>query len=416
MVSPYDASLLLYNITLIPIIFFSFIFLLFALISLIIGNEEEEVKSPHLSKVPFVSVQIPVYNDDCANKCVEMCEEFDYPKDRYEIIIVDDSTNRKIAGMLKGYAERNPALVKYIHRDNRDGFKPGALKNAMSITKGELIAIFDSDWRPEKNFLRRIVKPFIEDDRVAIVQAKQGIVNLNTNLISRFAGYLLIILHEVFMPIHNRANTVFFCGTGGAIRRDAIEKAGGWNTGSITEDADLSVKILLKGYKSVYVNMPIPSEVPVTFEGFIKQQMRWCYGLTRVFFDNIKGIFSRKLSNKQRTMIMFSTLGNITAPLVLLMTIFGMLGWFMGAPTLFKWGDIITFLSKFLYTSGFLALGILALYRRKQMKDFSYLLLASFSVSLVLLAFNSFAFIRATINKPLFWYRTPKAGNKVART
>ena len=419
MINLHEMTIFVYNLALLPVIFSSVFFLFLAIISLFV-DDKKSVSNPirikSLGGMPFVSVQIPVYNDDCAVKCLEKCMSFDYPKKMYEIIIVDDSTDKNVSVLLRGYADRNRGFIKYIHRDNRDGFKPGALQNAMKITKGKIIVLFDSDWRPPKNFLKDIIKPFLEDDNVAIVQAKQGIRNLRHNLISRFAGYLLMIFHSGMMPIYKKTNAVFFCGTGGAIRADILNDVGGWNVKSLTEDADLSVKIIAAGYKTVYINLSVSSEVPHTFAGFVKQQMRWSYGLTRVFFDNIREILlSRKMSFSQRAMITYSSLGHVSAPLVLIMTIFGMLSWFTGEPQLFNWGDVIRIITIFLYTSGFLAICILTLYREEKIRDFPNLLLCALSVSFVLIIFNSVAFFKALLNMPLFWHRTPKSANRLVR-
>ncbi|NTV23265.1 MAG: glycosyltransferase [Nanoarchaeota archaeon] len=407
MISAQGMTLFIYNLAIVPVIFFSIIFLVIAFLNLFISPE---TRLPKLKKYPKISVQIPVYNDPIAAKCIRNCMKFDYPD--FEIIIVDDSTDKKTSAALRIFSEKNPEIIKYIHRDNRAGFKPGALINAMSITKGEVVVLFDSDWRPEKDFLQKIVAPMQGDPNVAIVQARQGFCNDKTNLVSRFASYLLKIHHNLMMPIHSRANSVFFCGTAGAIRRSALEKIGGWNDKSITEDADLSVKLLSKGYKIVYINVPVASEVPTTIEGFVKQQMRWCYGLTRTFFDNFHEIFtSKKLSFMQRMMITYNTLGNMVSPVVILMTLSGTLGWFLGEPQLFKPADLVDFGLKFVYTSGFLMLGGIALARENQLEDFPYLVLGTFTVSLVLVTFNSVAFIKAVLNQPLHWHRTPKTGS-----
>ena len=123
MLSAQEFAIFMYNLTLIPVIFFSVLFLLLALANMFISKEKKPASFS--GKFPFVSVQIPVYNDDVASSCIERCMRFDYPKNRYEIIIVDDSSNGKIIRKLKGYSIRNPGFVKYIHRDNRDGFKAG---------------------------------------------------------------------------------------------------------------------------------------------------------------------------------------------------------------------------------------------------------------------------------------------------
>lgn len=410
MITSYELTLFIYNLSLLPIIFLSILFLTLTLINIFLGTREKQ-RFKKLDKLPFISVQIPTYNDPIAERCVRKCMDFDYPKDKYEIIIVDDSTNIQTQMTLRKFADDNPNFIKYSHRDNREGFKPGALKNAMKITRGELIVIFDADWIPAKNFLKKIVKPF-SDPNVAIVQTRQGFYNKDTNLITRFAAYLLMIYHTIMMPINNKINCVFFCGTAGALRRSAFEKVGGWNLHSITEDSDLSVNLLLKGYKSVYLDFETPSEVPDTFEGFIKQQMRWCYGGARVFFDNaFKILFKKGLSIKQRMMVMFITLGNMGAPFVVIMTIFGFSGWFLGEPTLFKWQDILDLSVRMIYTAGFLLMGLITLIKLERTKEFGHLVMSAFTVGLVLAFSNSIAFSKAVLNKPLHWYCTPKVEN-----
>ncbi|MBW2970589.1 glycosyltransferase, partial [Candidatus Woesearchaeota archaeon] len=313
--------------------------------------------------------------------------------------------------LLKSYADNNPGFIKYVHRDNRHGFKPGALKNAMKITKGEIMVIFDADWIPKKDFLRRVIEPF-GDPRVAVVQTRQGFYNKDANLITRFAAYTLMVYHTIVMPINNKVNCVFFCGTAGAIRRSHFEEVGGWNLCSITEDSDLSVKLLMKGYKNVYLNYETPSEVPATLESFIKQQMRWCYGNTRVFFDHAKNIlFGKGLRPVQRPMIMFLTLANITAPFVVLMTLFGFVGWLLGEPALFNVQDFVSMVVKFIYTGGFLLIGGLTLFKHGRLNEFKHLVVSALTLGIVLSVAQSVAFIKAVFNRGLGWYCTPKDAN-----
>jgi cellulose synthase/poly-beta-1,6-N-acetylglucosamine synthase-like glycosyltransferase len=306
-----------------------------------------------------------------------------------------------------------------VHRTKRQGYKAGALKDAMHLVKGEIIVIFDADFLPAKDFLQRIAAPF-EDPKVAIVQSRQGFSNYQTNLISRFAAYLLMIHHAINMPVNNKTNTVFFCGTAGAIRKKAIIEAGGWTPGSVTEDTDLSIRILSKGYKTKYLKFETPSEVPVTIESFIVQQTRWTFGNIRSFMDNSAQIIYKKgLNLKQRFMITYLTLGNLIAPAVIVMTLAGISGWFLGEPTLFQLSQVSEFFIKFFYTVGFMIMALITFFKLKKVREFPQLLLASFSISIVLAFANTVAAFRAVFmkNKPLFkaskdsWICTPKQGN-----
>jgi len=410
MITAYDMTLIIYNIALIPMIFFSIMFLILSLINIFFTAREKK-RYPELKELPFVSVQIPTFNDPIAVRCVKKCMEFSYPKDKYEIIIVDDSTNVETQVLLKDFALKNPGFIKYIHRTNREGFKPGALKNAMKITKGEIIVVFDSDWIPKKSFLRKIIKPFA-DPKMAIVQSRQGFYNDKTNLITRFAAYTLMMYHTIVMPINNKINCVFFCGTAGALRRKYFDEVGGWNTASITEDSELSMKLLLKGYKTVYLDFETPSEVPDTFESLVKQQMRWCYGNARVFVDNIGSVlFSRGLSIKQRIMIMYFTLGNVIAPVVIIMTVFGISGWFLGEPSLFVFSDLIDFFTRFVFTSGFILMGLITLHKNNRLGEFWELVVSTFLVGPVVAVGNSVAFFKAMFNRNLHWSCTWKIHN-----
>ena len=406
----YDMTLAVYNLSLVPIIFFSLMFIILSIVFLMLKREEPK-SFKNVEEYPFVSVQVPTFNDPIAERCIRHCMDFDYPKDKYEIIIADDSTNTSTQALLKEFETKNPGFIKYIHRQNREGFKPGALRNAMKITKGEIIVVFDSDWMPARDFLNKIIQPFA-DERVALVQTRQTFYNKDTNLITRFAAYVLMFYHTIIMPINNKINCVFFCGTAGALRRSVFDKVGGWNLHSLTEDSDLTISIILSGHKSVYLDIETPSEVPDSFESFVKQQMRWCYGNTRVFLDNsTKILFKRGVSLKQRFMMLYVTLGNIIAPFVVLMTIFGFLGWFIGDIELIKLSDITTLIIRFGLTSGFIIMGLLTLHKAKIKREFPYMILSIFTVGVIIAFVNSIAFFRALLNKKPNWYCTPKIKN-----
>lgn len=406
-----DLTLFIYNLSLLPVIFFSVLFIILTFLNLFL-EKKKPTKYKTLKELPFITVQIPTFNDPVAERCIKKCIDFDYPKDKYEIMIADDSTNVTTQNTLKKYADENPGFIKYLHRDNRKGYKAGALKEAMKFSRGELITIFDSDWIPGKDFLRKVVMPF-SDPKVAIVQTRQGFYNENTNMISKFASYLLKVYHTIVMPINDKINCVFFCGTAGALRKSSFEEVGGWNLDSLTEDSDLAIRLLLKGYKTVYLDFETPSEVPVTFESLLKQQMRWCYGNVRAFLDNAFSIFFKKgLTIKQRLMVIYITMGNIIAPAVLFMTLFGFSGWFIGEPTLFNIKDLIDMVTRFLLTAGFFLIGAATLYKRKELKELPYFIFSAFTLGLVLAVANSVAFYKAATNKKLHWYCTVKDDNQ----
>lgn len=400
---PYGLTLFVYNLTLVPMIFTSILFLLIVLLNFV-AKQKQPVKGD--IGTPFVTVQIPTFNDPWLFRCAEHCLNFDYPKDRYEVMIVCDSSDAAYRSRIDKLAADNPGRVVLVRRDNREGFKPGALNNSLRYARGEFLVVFDSDWMPRPDFLRTILPPFA-DPSIAIVQSRQGFYNHKTNLITRFASHLLTIYHTLVMPINQRINCVFFCGTAGAIRRSAFEAVGGWNKGSITEDSDLSVRLLMKGYKTAYLDYETPSEVPDTFESFLKQQMRWGYGNARVFFDYWRQIlYGKGLTIKQRVMISWITLSNGTAFIVIIMTLVGISGWFLGDPKLLQLSDLTNFLKNFFVTGGFLLSGLITFVKRRQVGEIPYFIISAMTIGLLLSGTMCIAFTKAALNKPLFWHRT----------
>ncbi len=412
--------LLSFHVVFIPICIVSGLFALFAILNLLTDRQPPSSSPPVLKAYPFITIQVPSFNDPVAVRCLKACLRLSYPKERYEIMILDDSTDRETAQLLATFALDHPDLVRYFFRNNRTGYKPGALKEWMSEVRGELILIFDADFIPPVDFLEHIVQPF-EDPQVAIVQARQiNFLNGKENLVTRFASYLLGIHHLILMPISNRYNAVFFCGTAGALRKQAVEEVGGWNTNSITEDSDLSVRLLARGYRSVYLPLDTLSEVPGTLKSFLKQQMRWCFGNVCVFFDNARTILlGNTLTLGQRFLISFMTVGSLFAPLVIIMTVAGLLASVTGNPQPFGLDNLLDISSKFLLTSGFSLMGFVMLYKKGSSAEFPYFLGATLTLGLVLSVALTLALYRAVFcrHKPLFakttsWICTPKSGNE----
>lgn len=413
--------LLFFNVAFVLICLASALFVLFTLLNLLVDRQSPSSHSPSLKKYPFISVQVPSFNDSVAARCIEACLGFSYPQDRYEIMILDDSTDQKTAQLLASFAHRYPDRVRYFFRENRAGYKPGALRTWMPQARGELLVIFDADFVPPADFLERLAQPF-EDPRVAIVQARQAtFLNDRENLVARFASYLLSLHHLILMPINHRFNAVFFCGTAGALRKRAVEEVGGWNTSSITEDSDLSVRLLARGYRSVYLPIDTLSEVPGTLKGFLTQQMRWNFGNACVFFDHARTVLlGSALTLPQRLLISFITLGSLVAPVVIVMTATGFLASLTGNPQPFGLDNFLDLLGKFLLTSGFLLMGFIMLNKKGSVAEFPHFLVATLTLGLVLAGAITLALYRAVFrqHEPLFakktsWICTPKSGNEL---
>jgi cellulose synthase/poly-beta-1,6-N-acetylglucosamine synthase-like glycosyltransferase len=242
----------------------------------------QAVARPPLDPLPLVTVQLPIFNEMyVADRLIEAVCQIDYPRDLLEIQVLDDSTDetQQIAERAVRRHVADGADIKYLHREDRSGFKAGALEAGLKCARGRFIAIFDADFLPTPDFLRRVMGPF-SDERVGLVQARWGHINEDYSLLTRIQA---ILLDGHFVLEHggrNRSGRFFnFNGTAGVWRRDAIESAGGWQHDTLTEDLDLSYRAQLAGWRFVFLpDLVAPAEVPVEMNAFKSQQHRWAKG------------------------------------------------------------------------------------------------------------------------------------------
>ena len=231
--------------------------------------------------LPAVTVQLPLYNERyVATRLLEAVAAFEYPRDRLEIQVLDDSTD-DTTGIVAGIVDRLRAAgleVVHLHRRVRTGFKAGALAEGLRVARGEFVAIFDADFVPPPGFLRETI-PYLEPG-VAVVQARWGHLNRSFSALT-VAQALGIDGHfAVEQSARARAGLFLNCnGTGGIWRRAAIVDAGGWTHDTVTEDLDLSYRAQLCGWRIVYrPDIVCPAELPVLVTGFKSQQRRWAKG------------------------------------------------------------------------------------------------------------------------------------------
>lgn len=249
-------------------------------------HTDKEPKVVEGKKWPVVTVQLPLYNErTVAARLIQAVGKLNYPIDRLEIQVLDDSTDETCEVVDREVATLVAAGIdaKVIRRDDRVGFKAGALDYGMNTSRGEFIAIFDADFLPHAEFLRNLV-PNFEESEVGMVQARWEHVNRDENALTRAQSTLLdghfVIEHKVR---HDRGLFFNFNGTAGIWRRDTIEDAGGWQHDTLTEDLDLSYRAQLAGWRFVYVPMvDAPAEVPQDIAAFKSQQHRWAKGSVQV--------------------------------------------------------------------------------------------------------------------------------------
>lgn len=236
----------------------------------------------HFDELPRVTIQLPMYNERyVARRIIEKTCAIEYPRDRLQIQVLDDSTD-ETAEIAREAAEdmaRAGHDIQYIHRTDRTGFKAGALENGLKTATGEFVTIFDADFVPEPDFLQKTIH-FFTDAKVCVVQSRWEHINREDSLLTRSQAIFLDGHFAIEHVGRNRSGRFMsFNGTGGTWRRDAIEDAGGWRHDTLTEDLDLSYRAQLKGWKFVFLpDMISPAELPPEMSGFKAQQFRWTKG------------------------------------------------------------------------------------------------------------------------------------------
>jgi cellulose synthase/poly-beta-1,6-N-acetylglucosamine synthase-like glycosyltransferase len=273
------------------------------------------------AELPHITVQLPLFNEMyVVERLVKAVTEIDYPRDYLEIQVLDDSTDETVSiarATVAKYAARG-FDIHYIHRDDRTGFKAGALENGMKTAKGRLIAIFDADFVPKPDFLRKLIHHFT-DPIVGCAQMRWSHINGSYNLLTRLQTIMLDGHFVVEQTTRNRSGNFFnFNGTAGIWRREAIEMSGGWQHDTLTEDTDLSFRAQLMGWRFVYLlDEEAPAEIPVEINAFKAQQRRWAKGVLQVWFKLYKRIWAAPLPLRVKLEMFFRLTGNISYPLMI---------------------------------------------------------------------------------------------------
>jgi cellulose synthase/poly-beta-1,6-N-acetylglucosamine synthase-like glycosyltransferase len=274
---------------------------------------------------PVVTVQLPLFNEMyVAERLLDAVARIDWPRDRLEIQVLDDSTDETIQIARRKVAElrRRGIDAKYIHRTDRTGFKAGALENGLKQARGELVAIFDADFVPQPDILQRSIDHFT-DPKVAVVQARWGHLNQSYSLLTETQALMLDGHFVVEHGARHRSGRFFnFNGTAGIWRRAAIEDAGGWHHETLTEDMDLSYRAQLRGWRFVYLpDVEVPAELPVDINAFKSQQFRWAKGSIQVARKLLPTILRSDIPLKCKIEATFHLTNNIVYPLMVLLCV-----------------------------------------------------------------------------------------------
>ncbi len=249
-------------------------------------------------EIPFVTIQLPVYNEMYVmDRLLDNIALMDYPKDKLEIQVLDDSTYETVTTTLQHVEKlRETGLdIKHIRRTDRSGYKAGALKEGLKIAKGEFIAIFDADFLPKPNWLKQTV-PYFKDEHIGVVQTRWGHINRNYSILTKIQAFALdahFTLEQVGR--NSKGHFINFNGTAGVWRKTCIIDAGNWEGDTLTEDLDLSYRAQLKNWKFKYLeDVETPAELPVVISAARSQQFRWNKGGA----ENFRKMMWRVLKSK----------------------------------------------------------------------------------------------------------------------
>jgi cellulose synthase/poly-beta-1,6-N-acetylglucosamine synthase-like glycosyltransferase len=365
---------------------------------------------------PPVTVQLPIYNEMyVADRLIDAVCEMDYPRDLFEIQVLDDSTDetKDIAELaVRRHASRG-FNITHLHRVDRRGYKAGALEAGLKVAHGKFIAIFDADFIPSKDFLQRTLPYLEQQPELGMVQARWGHINHDYSLLTKIQS---IMLDAHFVLEHggrNRAGCFFnFNGTAGVWRRDAIDDAGGWQHDTLTEDLDLSYRAQLRGWKFLFLpDLVSPAEVPVEMNSFKSQQHRWAKGSIQTCMKLLPELLTSKQPLSVKAEAFFHLTSNFNYLLMSLLSILMFpamwvrynMGW-----TEMLLIDVPLFAAATLSVCNFYMVSQRELYPdwRSRLKYLPFLM----SIGIGLCVNNTRAVLEALFKKQSEFARTPKYG------
>ena len=277
-------------------------------------------KVPVLKEWPAVTIQLPIFNEKyTVERLLRAVTKLDYPPERLQIQVLDDSTDdtvHLVRGLVKDYKLQG-MNIEWLHRTDRKGYKAGALSAGLSTATGELLAIFDADFVPKPDWLKKTV-PLFQNQKLGCLQTRWGHTNREYNSLTR-AQALAIDGHFIIEQTARSRNDLFlnFNGTAGLWRRACIEDSGGWQWDTLTEDLDLSYRAQMRGWKIDYLpDVVVPAELPAQVEAFKKQQFRWAMGSSQVVRKILPKVFESTLPWKIRLMAVLHLTGYFVHPLM----------------------------------------------------------------------------------------------------
>jgi cellulose synthase/poly-beta-1,6-N-acetylglucosamine synthase-like glycosyltransferase len=367
------------------------------------------------NKLPFITIQLPIYNEKYVLDSLFDCiSKLNYPKNKLEIQVLDDSTDESQKVVLKKTDElrRLGFDVQYINRINRTNFKAGALANGLLTAKGEFFAIFDADFLPSSDWLQKVIHYF-SDEKIAFVQTRWAYINSEQTLLTSVQAMALNYHFTIEQVGRNAGNLMFnFNGTAGIWRKEAIVSSGNWQGDTLTEDLDLSIRAQMAGWQSVFLeDVSTLSELPETMAAVRSQQFRWNKGGAQNLIKFWKAILKSKSSFFSKSL---SLLHLLNSSIFLFVFIFAI----TSVPILIV-SKTSNYLSFLLWPGIFLKYNFIFIFitfyivhqKCSQNKNFIVFLktfLAFFPYVLAIAWHNSLAVLEAYLGRKSDFIRTPK--------
>lgn len=383
----------------------------------LIAEKPAEVLKDTDQEWPFVTVQLPIYNElYVVERLVDCIAAFDYPKDRFEIHILDDSDDETVDKANEKVAEYKAKgfNIERITRENRVGYKAGALKDAMGAANGEFMAIFDADFLPNPDFLKKTI-PHFKDPKIGVVQTRWEHINRDYSLITKLQAFQLNVHFTIEQQGRENADYLLqFNGTAGVWRKETIYSAGGWEADTLTEDLDLSYRAQLKGWKIHYLEeVGSPAELPAEMNGLKSQQHRWMKGGAETAKKMLPTVWKSNLSVTKKVHATIHLLSSSVFLCVFVVGVFSVPVLFLLEPLGFNSKYFAIFLTSLL---SIVAVYFVANVRTtwkgesyyKVFFKFLFLFPVFLALSMGLSLHNSIAVIQGYIGKASPFVRTPK--------
>ncbi len=275
-----------------------------------------------LKNFPVVTIQLPLYNEYYViERVIDATCGIEYPKDKLEIQVLDDSTDETV-GIVAARVAHFRSLgfdIKHVRRTNRNGYKAGALKEGLVTARGEFVAIFDADFVPKSRFLMDTLPYFFTDEKIGLVQTRWEHLNSDYSFLTRVQAMALDGHFVIEQNVRNKAGFfINFNGTGGIWRKSCIYDAGNWESDTLTEDLDLSYRAQLKGWKFKFLNdVTSPAELPSEINALKSQQFRWTKGAIETARKILPRVWRSSLPLEKKIHATFHLSNNIVFPFIL---------------------------------------------------------------------------------------------------